>query len=277
MSNNWSNFINEILLNIDNDKPRSIRPIKNSDKKEIITLNETDALILWKLFFPETAKYALLFERTYGEPIELPIFEENEVSLDERKQILGSMHKAETPILIYWNHRIALKTNWGMLIKYWDNFFYYPEDAIIFVDQNHIYFYNEMILKKLTKLELKNASDESVFDCLQQLEDSVVKKCKQIDCLFECVPNNLQDNLYRLFHIISEGFKVIEDETILNEYMEYCLANWWSSTEKVVLASKPYNKESLQNFIKEIEGRKKVPDTSLGHFYEILKKIADKQ
>lgn len=50
MPNNWSNFINEILLNIDNDKPRNISPIESSDKKEITALNETDALILWKLF-----------------------------------------------------------------------------------------------------------------------------------------------------------------------------------------------------------------------------------
>lgn len=284
MPNTWSNFLNEILLNVDNKQPRDINAIENTDKKEITILNETDALILWDLFFPETAKFALLFERTYGEPTEVSIFKENEVSLDERKQKLSSMHKAETPVLIYWNNHTALKTNWSLFIKYWDNFFYYPEDAIIFVDQNNIYFYNEMIFKRLTKTDLKGTLKGSIFNCLQQLENKKIRQSIQMKCLFDGVSKNLQDKLYRLFYMLSEGVKVIKDNTTLNEYMEYCLAKCWMSTEKIVLASKPYNKECLQNFLKETEDkRKEIEDKrnssnlSLRQFYNILEKIVKQQ
>ena len=102
------------------------------------------------------------------------IFDESETDPDNisdaYKGILRSLHSDETPILIYWNSHVALETTWGMFTKYWNNFFYYPEDAIIYVNQVEVYFYNEMMLKKINKL--KSVSGESIFDCLQKLKES---------------------------------------------------------------------------------------------------------
>lgn len=273
----WNKFLDEILTNLDNDHMRSVMPIENDDKSCIIELTVTEALILWNIYFSETVKYALQFERTYGDSIEILIFDESEIDSETLKGMLSSMHTDETPILIYWNRCVAIKTTWGMFVKYWDNFFYYPEDAIIYVNQDQVYFYNEMILKKINKLKLKSISGESIFDCLQKLKDSDVKKAKQIDCLLEGIPSDFQEYLYYLFHIISEGFQVIESDEIRNEYMEYCLGKILSNTEKIVLASKPYSEKSLQDFIKYLDDKKKVSiEPSQEKFYEMLKKICIK-
>lgn len=273
MSNGWKNFINEILLNIDNGKPRNIAPVAREDKEKIHILNETDALILWENFIPESAKYALRFERTYGEPIERTVFDENAVGTDERKDILSSMHECDVPILIYWNNHIALKTDWKTFTEYWENFFYYPEDAIVFIDRDHIYFYNEMEFKILTELKSDGISGGSPFDFMQRFEDGKERKNEQIDCLFKNIPEHIRDDLYRLFYIMSEGFKVVGDEKVLKEYMEYSLANWGAKTEKLMLASKPYKKECPPS----LNELKSDPETLEERFNAILRKITDRQ
>lgn len=96
-------YLNEILSNTDNNKVRSIKSIDSDDKKNILPLNEIEALILWNHYFSENVKYALLFERTYGAPIETPIFDESKIDSIELKETLRGIHRDETPILIYWN------------------------------------------------------------------------------------------------------------------------------------------------------------------------------
>ena len=277
MPEEWSNFIDEMLLNCDQGKPRDIGPVEDRDKQAILPLKETDALVLWELFLPERAKLALLFERTYGPPAETVVLEEDRVSAQERKKILDALHKAETPVLVYWNRHIALKTDWGRFVKYWDNFFYYPEDAIVFVDRNNVYFYNEMTLKRLTMPVPNDFSDESVFDCLEWLKDKEEKRALQMNCLLAGVPDHLQDGLYRLLHTMSVAFKVIKEPSAAREYMKFCLAEWCARTEKIVLAAKPYSRESLRQLLKEAEEGKNAFDAPSAAFYEILQKIAGEQ
>ena len=172
MLNNWNKFINEILANTDNDQMRSVKPIDSDDKKNIVQLDETTALKLWDIYFSETVKNALLYEHTYDEPIMTTIFDESKTDPDNLsdtyKGILRSLHSDEAPILIYWNSNVALKTTWGMFSKYWNNFFYYPEDAIIYLNQDEVYFYNEMMFKKIDKSKLKSMPGESMFECLHK-------------------------------------------------------------------------------------------------------------
>ena len=270
-----SSFVNEILTNTDGDQVRSVEPIDNDDKKSIIPLRTTESLILWNRYFSETIKYALQFERTYGEPVETPVFDESKIDSTVLKQTLKSMHTDETPILIYWNSRVALKTTWGMFVKYWDNFFYYPEDAIIYVNHDQVYFYNEMILKKIDKSKLQNISGESIFEYLKRLEVKKALKSNALDSLLKGFSTDLQDGLYSLFDKISEGLRVIEEDEVRREYMEYLIGVIWSNTEKIVLMCKPYNEKSLRDFIKILDENKKVfGKSSAEKFYELLKKLA---
>lgn len=280
MSENWNRFIDEILSNIDNGDTRRVAPIDNNDIKSIVQLDAMEALILWNTYFSETVKYALLFEHTYGKPVMTTIFDESETDPDSLsdtyKGILRLLHLDETPILIYWNSHVAIKTTWGMFIKYWNNFFYYPEDAIIYVNQDQVYFYNEMMLKKINKSKLKNVSGESIFDCLQKLENNKTKKSKALDCLLEEIPSDLHDDLYFLFHIISEGFKAIGNDDHLKEYMEYCRSLFWSNTTELVSVCKSYSEKSLQYIKKDLDEKGKIFDKpSVEKYYEMLKKIVD--
>ena len=274
MANYWKNFINDILLNLDDDCSRDVEPIEDRDKKMITALNEIDAIILWHRFMPDSAKYALLFERTYGESAELPLFDESEANADERNKSLYALHANEVPVLIYWNSHTALKTNWGMFVRYWDNFFYYPEDAIVFVDKDHIYFYNDMVLKRLAS-EKENVSDKSVFECLAELRDKKTRESIQMNTLLDRIPQDFQEDLYRLFFLLSESFRVIDDKSIGREYMDYCLANGQFCTQKIILASRPYSKKSLQGFVKEIEKKDDFLDCAITDYYNILRKLAE--
>ena len=260
MSEIYNRFINEKLTNIDND-----------DMKNIIPLGEMDSLILGNIYFSETIKYALLIERTYEEPVMTSIFDESEIDSDTLKGILKSMYPNETPILIYWSIRFAIKTTWGMFIKYWDDFFYSAgDDAIIYVNQDEVYFYNEMILKKINKL--KSQSEESIFDYLQKLEDNNIKKLNAIDCLFEGVSSDLQDDLYFLFQTISEGFRAIDNDEICKEYMEHCHSLIWSNTANIITTCKPYNEKSLQYLSEHLDDNKAFDKSLVDKFYEFLKK-----
>ena len=71
MSDFYNSIINEKIENIDND-----------DIGNIIPLGEMESSILWNIYFCETIKYALLFERTYEEPIMTQIFDESEIGSD---------------------------------------------------------------------------------------------------------------------------------------------------------------------------------------------------
>ena len=233
MSDFYNSIINEKIENIDND-----------DIGNIIPLGEMESSILWNIYFCETIKYALLFERTYEEPIMTQIFDESEIGSDTLKGVLKSMYSDETPILIYWHIRFAIKTTWGMFIKYWDDFLYSAgDDAIIYVNQDEVYLYTDMILRKINKL--KNQSEESIFDYLQKLEDNNIKKQTAFNCLFEGVPNDLHDDLYYLFQTISEGFRAIENDDIRKEYMKHCSSLMWSNTTDIIATSKPYDERAL--------------------------------
>lgn len=272
MLSNWDKFIPDILMNLEDGKARNIAPIDDSDiAYHIVPLNRMDALILWNRYFPESVKYALLYERTYGEPKETVLFDESQTNPQEIREILKSMHADNAEILIYWNRQVALKTTWKMLIKYWDNFFYYPEDAIIYLDSKHIYFYNEMTLKKLNDLKLMQY--ESIFAYLQKL-NTKSKTGFQIRCLKEGISRELQEDLFNLFNTICEGLRAIDDDEKRKAYLEYCINDARSKTEKVVLVSKPYNKESLQQCVQNFrENRDKEIKSSVDKFYDLLDRL----
>lgn len=271
---NWKHFIDDILQNLDDGCPRDVDPIEEHDKKMVTFLNETDAMILWQRFMPECAKYALLFERTYGESTEIPLFDESEANAEERNKFLSSLHANEIPVLIYWNSHTALKTNWGMFVRYWDNFFYYPEDAIVFVDNDHIYFYNDMVLKRLSS-KTGDVSDKSAFECLAKLQDGKTRESIQMSTLLDRIPQDLQDDLYRLFSLLSESFRVIDDKSVGREYMDHCLANCWEFTQEIILASRPYSEESLRCFMRDIQKKGELSDGAKADFYNIVRKIAE--
>ena len=272
MLSSWDKFIPEILMNLESGKPRNTAPIDGNDiTHNIVPLTRMDALILWELYFPESVKYALLYERTYGEPRETLLLDESETNHQELKETLKSMHAANSKILIYWNNYIALKTTWDMLIKYWDNFFYYPEDAIIYLDQKHIYFYNEMTLKKLNNLH--HMQNESIYKCLEKLNKK--KKTKQQQrCLQDGISSDFQEELFYLFNIICDGLRAIDNDEIRKAYLEYCVSIAHSKTEKIVLASKPYNHESLQHYMQSVrENKESEIKLSADKFYDILDRI----
>lgn len=272
---NWNMFINEMLMNKDNGNMRSVEPFEADDKKDIIPLSRSEALIIWSRYFSDTIKYALLFEHTYGEPVETSIFDENMVDLNTLKKILRTLHDENTPILIYWNENIAIQTTWKMLTKYWNNFFYYPEDAIIFVNQEQVYFYNEMMLKKTNKLRFKSVPKEQAFKCLQNLKEDRIKKAIQIDSLFDGVSPDLHEDLYHLFHIISEGFKTIDNEEISKKYMNYCMRLFASKTEKIILTCNPYNINSEKYLLKILDDN--CGESKENEFYGLLKELIAKK
>ncbi len=71
--------------------------------------------------------------------------------------------------------------------------------------------------------------------------------------LFEGIPCDLQNDLYALFDIFSESLRVIENEEIRKEYMDYCFLKVATITQKIILACKPYqpfNEKSLEDYIK---------------------------
>ena len=260
-----------MLENYDRIRDKYLANVDKNDMKSIMPLGVMDSFILADKYFSETVEHALLIERTYGEPIMTQIFDESEINSDTLKGILRSMHPDETPVLVYWGLRLAIKTTWGMTIKYWDDFFY--DIAIIYVNQDLIYLYDEnAIFKKINKL--KSISGESIFDCLQKLEDNKVKKLNALDCLLETVPGDLHDNLYALFHTISEGFKAIENDEIRKGYMKYCSKLFWSNATELVMVCKPYSEKSLKYLSKDFIANKKIFDKpSVDEYYELLKNI----
>lgn len=271
----WNTFVDEILNNTDNGQRRSVEPIKDEDKNNIEPLEATDALLLWERCFPEDVKYALMFEYSYGEPKEISLFDESEIDPASRSAILDFEHAPDTPILIYWNRRTAVKTNWGMLIKYWDNFFYYPENAVIYAEPDHYYFYDEMILKKWR--DQKGVDEEGAFDCFSKLKDGEAKRAYLSETLLKDFSCELQNELYELFLTISDGFRAMKGEDIRKEYMRFCLAEAWAYTQKILLACKPYSKSSLQCFKQELrEGGENILQKTLSEqFSAILKKLLE--
>ena len=275
MSKCWNEFLNNILINSDDGSIRRVAPIDNNDKRNIVLLGAMEALVLWDIYFSDTVKYALLFEHTYDEPVMIPIFDESESDpenlADTYKEILRSMHLDETPILIYWNSCTALNTTWGMFVKYWNNFFYYPEDAVIYVNQDQVYFYNEMILKKIDKSKLKEVSGDSIFNCLQKLKNDETKKAKALDSLFDGISSDTHFELYSLFHGLSEGLRAIKNDDNRKEYMEYC--HGAINSTNLIITDKSYSKESLQ-YLKTSNYFTKKQFVKTGEkIYELLKKI----
>ena len=271
----WDNFINQIFENIDDNGRRNIKPISENDKKNILPLSKTDSLILWDRYFPEKAKYALLFERTYGDEDEVPIFFENKVNPHKRREILNSLNNVDTQILIYWNNRVAVKTSWEILVRWWDNFFYYPEDALIYVNENNIYFYNDMILKKL-KGNSEKETQESVFMYLERLKDEGEKNLMQINSLFDGIPDDSRGEVYYLLYLICNNIKTIGNDEIRNDYIKYCREFAWSNAVDIILTEKPYNNKSLMAVKENLNTHKKISDKpSDERYYDIIRKIIE--
>lgn len=271
----WDNFINQIFENIDDNGRRNIKPISENDKKNILPLSKTDALILWDRYFPEKAKYALLFERTYGDEDEVPIFFENKVNPHKRREILNSLNNVDTQILIYWNNRVAVKTSWEILVRWWDNFFYYPEDALIYVNENNIYFYNDMILKKL-KGNSEKETQESVFMYLERLKDDGEKSLIQINSLLDGIPDDSRGEVYYLLYLICNNIKTIGNDEIRNDYIKYCREFAWSNAVDILLTEKPYNNKSLSAVKENLNTHKKISDKpSDERYYDIIRKIIE--
>ncbi len=271
MVKKWK-LIDEILTNTYNDQLRDITPISNDDKQNIVQLDEMEALMLWNTYFSETAKYALRFERTYGEPIMTEIFDESDINADMLRKTLKSMYSNETPILIYWSMNMAIKTTWGMFIKYWDNFFYSAGDeAIIYVNPKDIYIYTDMIVRKIN--ELKPVSEVSAFDYLKKLGDEKEKKLYAFENLFNGISNDLQSDLYLIFHQMCDGLRVLENEELRKEYLEYYKGKIISNTTNAILVCKPYSEESKKDYYKFLEDswNKSQEDKFLGLLKKIIK------
>lgn len=276
MFKHLNNFINEILSNTTNGKIRKVVPIEHSDKKDIIPLSEMEALEIFEYYFSETIQYALMFGRIYGEPSESDLLDENELGSKEFKRALKELQAQDTPILLYWKNRVAIKTNWDMLAKYWDNFFYYPEDAIIYVDETHIYFYNEMILKKFNEVEPKVQSKVSVFEFLEEVQEQRKQKIVALEALLEGIPIELQEDFYYLFYLISKGGKTIQNIALCKEYMQYYRTLLWSNTAEVMSIVNPYNHNCLLKMMNDLKEENKLFDKPLQEdFYEILKKLSN--
>lgn len=248
--------------------------IDNADKECIVFVDKINSLILQNIYFSDIVRFALQFERTYDEPIMTQIFDESKLRSGELKEILKSIYSTKTPIFIFWHLDIAIKTTWGMLIKYWDTFFYSASDeAIIYISQDQVYIYTDMILRKINNVE--KILDESIFDCFKRLENQKTKSKYALDCLVDSVSKNLQDELYCLFYNISLGVKTINDNELRKEYID-CIYNFvLSFVQKIILICKPYNEEGLQSYMKNFNVY--YDKSSIEKFNEFLKKIMTKK
>lgn len=248
--------------------------IDNSDKECIVFVNKINSLILQNIYFSDTIRFALKFERVYDEPIMTQIFDESKLKLGEMKAILKSMYFDETPIFVFWYLDTAIQTTWKILVKYWDIFFYSAGDeAIIYINQDQVYIYTDMILRKINNVE--KVLDESMFDCLKKLEDPNTKPKYVLDCLMNDVSKDLRDELYYIFYNISLGVKTINNNELRKEYID-CIYNFvLSFVQKIILIYKPYSEEGLQSYIKDFNVY--YDRLSIEKFNEFLKKIMTKK
>ena len=228
------NLLNEKFADID-----------NADITNIEVLSVMDSLTLQNIYFPEIVKYALMHNRTYEEPIMTQIFDEHKIDSNTIKGILKSMYSDETQVFLFYRTNEAFKTTWGILSKYWDEFFYSPEEAVIYVNEDNIYYNAGMELIKINNLE--SMSEESIFDCCEKFNDSNTHQARAFLGLFGRIPSDLHDVLYMFFNRTSEVLKILNNNEIRNNYMHYCNELFRTISTSVYFVSKSYNKDTLQN------------------------------
>ena len=243
--------------------------IDKNDLDNISPLSKMDALLFGDSFFPEIARYALLVGRSYGEPKMSLVFDESNINNINLTKKLKSMHTDNTVIYFFWDIYSAVKTTWGLLIKYWDNFCCSGDESIIYVNPNEIYLYSDMLLKKINQSE----PNQNVLSNkgLYMLRDDMKRRELALTNLLEGLPRDIQDDLYLLFHSICEGVKTIKDNELSKGYIDYYKYASYSLMITIIVTCKPYiaNDNSFDDYINYNNESNKL---HLDNFYDLLRK-----
>lgn len=243
--------------------------IKKEDLDKIIPLSKMDSLLFCDNYFSDTIKHATLIGRSYGEPIMSLIFDESELEECDLKKLLKSMYSDDTEIYFFWNIYSSVKTNWGLLEKYWDNFSYYGDDSIIYVNQNDVYLYTDMTLKKINQFDIISSisSNNNLYD----LGDETERRKLALENLFKGFSENNQDELYLIFHSISEGLRTLECKNSLSEdYIEYYKSITRSLLIDISIICKPYNTNCLNDLTDLLERSAVFMNQDIDKFYNSL-------
>jgi len=244
--------------------------INKNDMKDIIPLSEMDALLFGDYYFSDTVKYATLVERSYGEPIMTHIFDESEIEINEMNDILRSMHSAEATVFFFWDIGSAVKTKWSLLIKYWNNFCWSGDDAIIYIDQNSVYLYTDMILRKINII--KKAPITTSDDFLQALGDSRARRTLSLEGLIKDFPDETQNRLYRIFHTISESAKTTNDlNDFPDKYLEYIFNTVHLIRVNLICVCKPYSSDSIKDIDGFLSREIESIESMSNDFFDLLK------
>ena len=215
--------------------------VAEDEMKYIVPLSEMDSLLFVDEYFSDTIKYATVLERSYGEPIMSHIFDEGEIDAVRISEILRALHPDNTTVYFFWDIHSAVKTNWNVLVKYWDNFCWSGDDAIIFINPKEVYLYSDMILRKInrTKEITKPTSD----DFLLSLGDIQERRVLSLESLIKGFPKDAQARLFSTFHTISETASLLTDNTeyLPKEYIELVFKIVHLIKVYMITALKPYS------------------------------------
>jgi len=241
-----------------------------TDLNNIIPLSKIDSLLFGDCFFSDTIRYATLIGRSYGEPIMSKILDESEIDASSMKIILESMYPVDTIIYFFWDINSSVKTTWGLLTKYWDNFCYSGDDSIIYVNLNEVYLYTDMILRRInqTKNDIHTLSNSS----LQALGNEEERKALAILKLIEGFSDDIQEEIYTIFHAISESIRTFDKSDELRiEYIARYKHIINLLMKDTLIVCRPYDSNSQRSLSDFLSHSSEMNKVLVDSFFDLLR------
>jgi len=199
------------------------------------------------------------------------IFDESEIEASSMEKILESMYADDTIIYFFWDINSSVKTTWGLLIKYWHDFCYSGDDSIIYVNQNEVYLYTDMILRRVN--QTKNDVNTSPSGKLQEFGNEKERKVLAISKLFEDFSDDVQEEIYTIFHAVSESVRTFgkSDELRIEYIVKYkkivnlLLVN-------TLIACRPYDENSQRSLSDFLSHSSEMNKTLWDSLFDLIKK-----